>query len=355
MPSAYPNQALHPQHAPLTKVLQDHAPKAFLSATQHPFLRHAGLGTLPTTTLSAWLSQDRIYAQAYVNFIGSLIARIHLPHTHVRDKAGSLRWRILDLLISCLTNINRELAFFDETARKYNLQLDRGIKQGAPFESLANTKQYEALFRAFGSDPSMTLLEGLVVLWATETCYLHAWKYARSFWPEERSTNPDRATPMPGVLPSPPLTNNNYNQEPDPFRGPPHRPTTFSPRPSDPHLNVEPPTPQSATSNHTITSMTSSQYSATPSHAGPMTPVSERDVYDAPELVIQPRRDLDGGALREAFIPNWTSREFQKFVEEIGDVMDELSLREEGWRRTEVFKAVWEHILGIEAGFWPNV
>ena len=43
------------------------------------------------------------------------------------------------------------------------------------------TKQYIDLFRAFWTDPSMSLLEGMVVLWATETCYLSAWGYAKSF------------------------------------------------------------------------------------------------------------------------------------------------------------------------------
>lgn len=366
MPPSYPNQTLHPQQMPLSKVLFDHAPIAFRSATQHPFLRQAGLGQVSSQTLSRWLSQDRIYAQAYINFIGGLIARIHLPHAHVCDKSVSLRWRILNLLTSSLNNINRELEFFDETARKYNLQLDRSLKPGFTFEPTSATKQYEALFRAFGSDASMSLLEGLVVLWATEVCYLHAWKYALSFWPEERSTNPDRATPMPGVMASPPASQVDplswrrvselpSNQEPEPYRAlPGHQYPNGQHYPSDPQLNIEPPTPQSAVSATTIKTA-SSRYSADPSHGGPLTPASERAVHDAPELVIQPRKDMDGGALREAFIPNWTSKEFAQFVEEIADVMDELSVREEGWRRAEVFKAVWEHILGIERSFWPDV
>lgn len=317
MPPSYPGQALNPQQTPLSKLLLSHAPNAFRTATQHPFLRHAGLGTVSKATLSTWLSQDRIYAQAYVNFIGALIARVHLPHSHVPDKANSLRWRILKLLSGCLSNIQNELDFFDQTAARYGLQLDRGARDGVPFEPFVTTKQYEGLFRAFGSDTSMSLLEGLVVLWGTEMCYLKAWKYARSLWPEERSTNPDRAAPMPGVLEQPEYT-----------------------------LSLEPPTPTSATSSH---------YSEASSRQGPSTPTDERAIYDAPELVIEKRRDLDGGALREAFIPNWTSKEFEGFVEEIGEIMDELCMREEGWRRLDVFKAVWEHILEIEKGFWPNV
>lgn len=330
MPPSYHTNPPHPSQQPLTRLLMTSAPQLFSSATQHTFLRQAGLGTLPKPTLSRWVSQDRVYAQAYINFIGALLARLHLPHHHL-DAAGkstSLRWRILTLLTNCLTNIRREIDFFDSTAAKYNLKLDAGPKEGAPFEALASTKQFEALFRAFGSDSSMTLLDGLVVLWATETCYLHAWRYARSFWPSERSTNPDRAVDV--LTPRGPMSSytifHNHNQN---------------------HNNtLAPMTAESPASSH---------YSENPANGGPLTPVSERAVYDAPELVVEAKRDSDGGALREAFIPNWTSKEFGDFVDEIGELMDELYTREEGWRRTEVFKAVWEHVLSIEKGFWPNV
>lgn len=329
MPPSYHTAPPHPSQQPLTHLLMSTSPQLFTYATQHPFLRQAGLGTLPKYTLSRWLSQDRIYAQAYVNFIGSLLARLHLPHHYVDEasKTTSLRWRLLALLTNSLTNIRREIDFFDRTAATYALKLDAGVKEGAPFEALGTTKQYEGLFRAFGSDSSMTLLEGLVVLWATETCYLHAWKYARSFWPQERSTNPDRAVDV--HIPRRPVAHTHISNGGGGGGGL-HAPVAESP---------------------------SSHYSETPSTAGgPATPVEERAaIYDAPELVVEGKRDADGGALREALIPNWTSKEFEDFVDEIGELMDELYARDEGWRRAEVFKAVWEHILGIERGFWPNV
>jgi hypothetical protein len=65
--------------------------------------------------------------------------------------------------------------------------------------------------------------------------------------------------------------------------------------------------------------------------------------------------DLDGGALRNEFIPNWTSLQFEAFVQELADVTDELAEREEAWRRVDVFKAVWEHILEVERRFWPDI
>ncbi len=275
LPSAAPmtNASGNITTQPLTSHLLAHNPHLFTLATTHPFLRSAGQGTLPKSTLSRWLSQDRIYAQSYISFIGALIARIHLPYANVTDKSASLRWKIVKLLSDSLQNIHRELDFFATTAEKYGLNLEvHPLKEGASFEPTAATRQYESLFRAFGSDPSMTLLEGLVVLWATEQVYLSAWRHAAS----------------------------QYRQ------------------------------PANGDSSPVRTSL--------------------NGTVDKNGL-----EDLDGGALRKDFIPNWTSPEFESFVQQIADVVNELSEREEGWRKIEVFKAVWEHVLEIERRFWPDI
>ncbi|KIW17609.1 hypothetical protein PV08_04804 [Exophiala spinifera] len=256
-----PQAALQPSRlnrAPsLTSFLLDSAPQPFYMATQHPFLRHAGLGTLSKETLERWLSQDRLYAQSYIGFIGALIARVELPYS-VADQSTSLRWRIVNLLSSALENILRELRFFNDTAEKYGLRLDASAGPEGPFTAEPATKQYIDLFRAFSTDPSMSLLEGLVVLWATEKCYLKAWTFASSF------------------------------MEPS---------------------------------------------GAPAAHA-----------------------DKDGGALRNEFIPNWTSREFEKFVEDIAEVTDLLAEREDAINRSQdVYTAVWARLLDIEAKFWPSV
>jgi thiaminase len=230
---------------------------------------------LPKTTLSRWLSQDRLYAQTYIGFIGALIARVDLPYAFTPDKSKSLRWRIVNLLTSALTNIHRELDFFETTARKYDLQLDAPpaprqdeYGEGLQFDAEPATKQYIDLFRAFGKDPSRSLLSGLVVLWATETCYFKAWSFAASF------------------------------------------------------------------------------LGASGSSAGELNE-SGND---------KGSNDLDGGALRNEFIPNWTSDEFKKFLDEIADVTDQLAEREDAAsRKLDVYKAVWKHILEVETKFWPNI
>lgn len=307
----------HPSHIPsLTTILMNNSPGQFQAATQHPFLRLAGLGHLPKHVLSRWLSQDRLYAQAYVGFIGSLLSRIDLPHPYVHDQSTSLRWRIANMLTSALTNIHRELNFFATTARNYGLDLETPAPNSPSFTADPATMQYIELFRAFWTDPTMSLLEGMVVLWATETVYLRAWTYAASF-----GTAPSRSEK--------PALNN-----------------------ASPNPNTAPPTPASPYSTTTTT------YSANIDSEGPI-PVHTDYPSSRPSSTLDPKHiggDLDGGALRNEFIPNWTSPDFVDFVREIADLTDLLAQREDAVvRKLEVYKSVWRHILDIESRFWPSV
>jgi hypothetical protein len=66
----------------------------------------------------------------------------------------------MDLLISALNNMRREMQFFEITATKYGLPLS--MEPPTPvtralLDLLAST-----------SSPSASLLEGMVVLWGTE-------------------------------------------------------------------------------------------------------------------------------------------------------------------------------------------
>lgn len=240
----------------LTSSLLESSSDEFTAATQHPFLISAGKGTLAKHDLSRWLSQDRLYAETYISFITSLIARVTLPYNFISDKSSSLRWRIVNLLTGALTNIHREIDFFTTTAQKYDLRLDQPFSSGAnTFAPNSVTAQYLRLFTSFNQDQSQSLLEGLLVLWATEKCYLEAWTYASTF--------------------------------------------------------------------------------------------SAQDVKSSD--------DADGGALRDEFIPNWSSAEFEAFVNDIAEVTDELAAREGALKKIEVFKALWLHVLEIERGFWPDV
>ena len=58
--------------------------------------------------------------------------------------------------------------------------------------------------------------------------------------------------------------------------------------------------------------------------------------------------------MREVFIPNWSSDEFERFVKRLGDLVDEMgrmALKEE----VRECEEVWEMVLCAEKGFWPDV
>ncbi|KAL6233697.1 hypothetical protein BDW75DRAFT_214372 [Aspergillus navahoensis] len=254
----------------LTTHLSSTTPIALHRATTHPFLRHAGSGTLPKRTLAAWLSQDRLYAQTYVRFIGLLLSKVHLPSTPSSPNDPVITEKILGILIDALNNIHRELRFFEDGARRYGLdlntitppeELDSEVEVRGKFAPTPITQAYIDMFMSAASSGN-SLLEGLVVLWATELCYLQAWRHAAGFL-------------------------------------------------------------EKTTGNGT---------------------------------------GEDGGALRERFIPNWASEEFEEFVKSIGDVVDELAGLElgvdlkggddGGLHRCETW---WRQVVWLEERFWPQV
>lgn len=173
----------------LTTHLQTLHTPLYKTATTHPFLTHAAHGQIPKPLLSQWLSQDRLYAQSYIRFIGALLSKTRLP-SHPETATASVESKVVDLLIDALVNIRRELGVFNDVAGGFGLDLapsssssnggagtgDDGA--GAGFEANPITHSYIDLFMS-ASSPATSLLEGMIVLWATEICYLRAWQYAR--------------------------------------------------------------------------------------------------------------------------------------------------------------------------------
>lgn len=129
--------------------------------TNHEFLTCAGNGTLQQDRLALWLAQDRIYAaHAYPKFIGSLIAKIPFSSRDAADSDGDRRNRgALKTLVSCLENILREVEFFDETARKWDLDV-------AAWKERKGTRDYTAEMARVSASGSFE--EGFVFLWAME-------------------------------------------------------------------------------------------------------------------------------------------------------------------------------------------
>ncbi|KAF2623170.1 heme oxygenase-like protein [Macroventuria anomochaeta] len=166
-----PNPMQQHQAPSLTNHLLATCSGPFAQATQQPFLSHAGCGSLAAGPLSQWLVQDGHYSRGYIRFVGQLLAKIRLPQT--QNSQFHPMYRTMDLLISALNNMRREMQFFEITATKYGLAL--GNEPPSPI-----TRALLDLFVS-ASSSCASLLEGMVVLWGTEHCYRSAWQYAASF------------------------------------------------------------------------------------------------------------------------------------------------------------------------------
>lgn len=133
-------------------------PEKFTKATQLQFLSHAGCGTLSAPALSHWLGQNGHISRAMIAFIGNLIGKVRLPD--VPDSKQSTQFRALDLLISTVSNLRKEIDFIENTKRKYGIHTDNE-------PPLPITKAYVDLLTSSAESRS-SLLEGMVALWATE-------------------------------------------------------------------------------------------------------------------------------------------------------------------------------------------
>lgn len=225
-----------------------------------------------------------------IAFIGSLISKVRLPDA--ANSKQNTQYRALDLLISTVSNLRKEIDFIENTKRKYGIQAD--IEPPSPM-----TKAYVDLL-ASSSEPRSTLLEGMVALWATEhvgvvqtvssdlvtdgfQCYCASWQYASTF----ASNVPSSNYSVPSYL----TGSNTYSTGQTPFR---------------------------AGNNN----------------------------------------DQHVPALHEALIPNWTSREFSKFVEACRAIVDELANAETtGSGRDQLVRCegVYQQVIFLWQRIWPEV
>ena len=145
----------------LTTYLMSCSSKSYTTATQHPFLKAARDQSLSKERLSFWLAQDRIYAaHAYPRFIGALIAKIPFSSHHRLESNEEVKnKRLLVALSGALHNVAREVDFFLESNRKYNLNIDI-------WEERKETRSYCAEMARIAN--TCSLEEGLVFLWAME-------------------------------------------------------------------------------------------------------------------------------------------------------------------------------------------
>ncbi|KAJ8108868.1 hypothetical protein OPT61_g7874 [Boeremia exigua] len=72
-------------------------------------------------------------------------------------------------------------------------------------------------------------------------------------------------------------------------------------------------------------------------------------------------RDLDGGAMRKEFIPNWSNKNFMMFVETLERIINEgvgqaVGRDDKRWQEVKQrADAVWQATLDAEEAFWPAV
>ncbi|GIZ43066.1 hypothetical protein CKM354_000630800 [Cercospora kikuchii] len=173
----------------LTTHLLSLTPSALTQATTHPFLSLAATASLPTQKLQTWLAQDRLYALSYINFIGSLLSSIRIPAHAKREE--SLEWRIADVLIDALENIRREVRLFEDVAEGEGWKMevlcgkDGEGNEEVEVECQRATRCYKDLFAGCVSGGKPVIV-GLVVLWATEECYLRSWRFAKEVMKKEK-------------------------------------------------------------------------------------------------------------------------------------------------------------------------
>ncbi|GAB7355873.1 hypothetical protein MBLNU459_g6529t1 [Dothideomycetes sp. NU459] len=66
--------------------------------------------------------------------------------------------------------------------------------------------------------------------------------------------------------------------------------------------------------------------------------------------------NADEDVLQNTLIPNWTSDEFAKFVDQIGELLDELAQEvPKGGREWGKCEEAWRQVLWAEERFWPAI
>ncbi|KAF2859392.1 hypothetical protein K470DRAFT_258877 [Piedraia hortae CBS 480.64] len=140
-------------------------------ATQNSFLSHSGCGSLSSAALNQWLAQEIYLSRALIPFVGALIGKVKIPETPNLQTDST--FRAVDLLVSACSNMKKELEFLESTKIKFNLRVE-------PEEPTPAVRGFCDLFMS-ASSTSSSLLEGLVLLWATEHFFCVSFQYANTF------------------------------------------------------------------------------------------------------------------------------------------------------------------------------
>ncbi|KAJ5760889.1 hypothetical protein N7520_008045 [Penicillium odoratum] len=386
---------------PLTTWLLQSSPQSLTRATTHPFLAAAGKGTLPKTTLSQWLSQDRLYAQSYIRFIGQLLSKIRLDSLAVKPNvvfASTADQQAVDVLIDALVNIRTELRFFESTAKEYDLDLsaisaDEGGLGLAGNGSGRITTSAQISTTGSGSCPGFTgaagagggKASGSSKTGGNESCkdehdlsvstiesgeldsgdsVLH--RLCRSQGECQMQASGEVCNPSSTVSNTGAASTSDICKS----EGEPVKPSSGGHTESIPPLERGGPVVFAATrSTRAYIDMFMSAGSAGVPIIEGLAVLWATEVcylqswkYAAAFLKARAEtddgsNDADGGALREKFIPNWSSDEFEEFVDRIGEVLNLLASQCKGAEECEMMRGRclewWRQVVWLEERFWP--
>ncbi|KAJ5439680.1 uncharacterized protein N7458_010678 [Penicillium daleae] len=354
---------------PLTSWLLNATPEALKRATTHPFLAAAGSGTLSKEALSQWLSQDRLYAQSYIRFIGMLLIKIRLP-THTPNaetlRNPTIEQAIIDILIDALVNIKTELAFFESTAVEYGLDLtaispDEGGAASAGISSAGSASCPGFTGAVCGTtDVSVSGAESGEIDEDSANPRDKLHKLCKSQGECQMQAGSEVCNPS-----TPHTGANSAVKTPDSEPCQPSRLASAAPVENGPVFFTANPITRayidmfmsagspgvSALEGMAVLWATEVCYLRAWRYAASY---GKKKAQEGKKDV-----DADGGALREKFIPNWSSAEFEKFVNRIGDVLDQMAGKMKGVEESEVSRGRclewWKQVVWLEERFWPTL
>ena len=291
----------------LTEHLLSISKDDYTKATQHPFLLAAAEGRLSKEVLGQWLANDRLYIHSYIRAAGTLLASIDLPPGVPKTEA--VETQLVDWLIEALAGVRREERFFIEVAERYGLGVELDM------QTIANSQR-----TTIADDVKLT---GLVMM-------------EKIFSDVGRPNNLGASGFIPGSLLA-----------------------------QDPMLWLEGATTFWGTERCYLDAWSWAKSKQMVAASGPETSswTKLRQMVSAP--APDARNDADGGALRNEFIPNWSSPGFADFVHRLGTLIDKAVMQalERAGEDAEATKALilqrvegkWKSLLDAEASFWPDV
>lgn len=291
----------------LTEHLLSAAQDDYTKATQHPFLLAAAEGRLSKEVLGQWLANDRLYIHSYIRAAGKLLASIDLPAAVPKTEATETQ--LVDWLIEALAGVRREERFFIEVAERYGLGVELNMQTVASSHgtSVANDAK----------------LAGLVMM-------------EKLFGDVGQPNQLETSGLIPGSLPAP-----------------------------DPMLWLEGAITFWGTERVYLDAWSWAKSKQVMGANGSETSSWGKLRQMVSVTGTDARKDADGGALRNEFIPNWSSPWFADFVHRLSRLIDNAVAQalERAGEDAEATKALildrvegkWKSLLAAEASFWPDV